>query len=228
MRTCKACKTEKPLDEFYWLTNQHGQRYPEGKCKACRRAQAYERKEKRTADPVEAEKMRRWRREHKRKLRAGTWSREKVLRRKKALARKRQAIDLRNGQLDAHVRAWKRVLAQRRSLAKSRSTPKGKVDNRMGVAIYQALKAGKNGRSWEGLVGYTRDELMRHLEQQFKRGMSWRNMGDWHIDHILPRSMFCYSSPDDPDFKACWALSNLRPIWGRDNIQKNDQRLLLL
>ena len=32
-----------------------------------------------------------------------------------------------------------------------------------------------------------------------------------------------YNSADDPDFKKCCALSNLRPMWARENIAKSDK-----
>jgi hypothetical protein len=85
------------------------------------------------------------------------------------------------------------------------------------ASIYAALKANKNGRKWESLVGYTLDELMVHVEAQFKPGMTWANYGEWHLDHILPRVAHCYDDSDDPDFKRCWALENLQPLWASEN-----------
>ena len=76
--------------------------------------------------------------------------------------------------------------------------------------------------------GYTAADLHLHIARQFADGMSWDNMAEWHIDHIVPKSAFSYSSPDDPEFKACWALTNLRPMWKRDNIKKAAQRTHLL
>lgn len=89
------------------------------------------------------------------------------------------------------------------------------------VLMHRALGKAKAGRSWKTFVDYSLEELMTHLERQFKPGMSWENKGDWHIDHIIPRSSFEYSSPDDPEFKKCWSLSNLQPLWAIDNIRKN-------
>jgi len=92
-------------------------------------------------------------------------------------------------------------------------------------------KSAKRG-SWYTLVGYTAEELRDHLERQFLPGMTWDNRGigegKWHIDHIVPVSAFNYDSPDHPDFKACWALTNLRPMWGSDNIRKSARRLYLV
>lgn len=92
----------------------------------------------------------------------------------------------------------------------------------------QALRGEKDGKRWESLVGYTRTQLVRHIERQFLRKMSWDNYGDWHIDHIVPASSFVYASVDDAEFHACWALTNLRPLWALDNIEKRDKRTHLL
>jgi hypothetical protein len=58
--------------------------------------------------------------------------------------------------------------------------------------------------------------------------MSWDNVGKWHIDHIIPLSSFRFTSMDDPEFRAAWALSNLRPMWATENILKGARRLTLL
>lgn len=99
--------------------------------------------------------------------------------------------------------------------------PGWRVSAHMRTLIHRALGKAKAGRSWKTFVDYSLEELMAHLERQFKPGMTWENKGDWHIDHIIPRSSFEYSSPDDPEFKKCWSLSNLQPLWAIDNIRKN-------
>ena len=96
------------------------------------------------------------------------------------------------------------------------------------VLMHRALGKNKAGRSWRSFVDYTLEELMDHLERQFLPGMTWENKGEWHIDHIIPRSSFEYDSPDDPEFKQAWALTNLRPLWAIDNIRKNATRDFLL
>src|SRR3546814_9626669 len=66
------------------------------------------------------------------------------------------------------------------------------------------------------------------LERQFLPGMSWDNRGEWHIDHIRPLCAFEFTSPDDPQFREAWALTNLRPLWARDNLRKGGRLDLLL
>jgi len=88
--------------------------------------------------------------------------------------------------------------------------------------ILRSLKGNKNRIHWETLVGYTLQDLMNHLESKFQDGMTWENRGlcGWHIDHFRPISSFNFTSYEDEQFKKCWALSNLQPLWAFDNLSK--------
>jgi len=102
------------------------------------------------------------------------------------------------------------------------STPHFIVNNRTRANVHAHLKRrgmAKTHRTFD-ILGYTPTQLMRHLESQFVEGMSWDNTDEWHIDHIRPASSFTFTSMDDPEFKACWALDNLQPLWGPDNLSK--------
>lgn len=100
----------------------------------------------------------------------------------------------------------------------------------MRAHLNKVLNGNKNGRRWETLVGYTVKDLKKYLEKQFTEGMNWGNYGRsnkgkrvWQIDHIIPKSAFRITSTDDFDFKRCWALSNLQPLWAEDNRTKWDK-----
>ena len=110
----------------------------------------------------------------------------------------------------------------RRNLA----TPKGRLNGRMSTAIRRALKHGKNGKRWEELVGYTVQDLRRHIEVNFKPGMNWKRFlnGEIHIDHVIPKSKFSYANHTDPQFRQCWALENLDQ-WARPNLRKSAKLL---
>lgn len=104
------------------------------------------------------------------------------------------------------------------------------INERMSAGIRQSLRLGKGGWRWEALTGYTVQELADHLERQFTKGMTWDRFmsGEIHIDHIIPKTSFRFDSYEDQEFKQCWALSNLRPMWAIDNVRKGDSRLYLL
>jgi hypothetical protein len=81
----------------------------------------------------------------------------------------------------------------------------------------------KNGRHWEDIVGYRVQDLKEHLEKLFVDGMNWEKLlnGEIHIDHIVPKIFFEYKSVEDVEFKYCWSLDNLQPLWAKDNLEKN-------
>lgn len=114
----------------------------------------------------------------------------------------------------------RRKATKQKSSAKINTTAHGNLNNRMRANIQSALKGNKNGRGWESLVGYTCADLKKHIEGQFKDGMDWSNRDKWHIDHIVPISAFNFTKPEHEDFKRCWALENLRPLWAGDNMSK--------
>ena len=117
---------------------------------------------------------------------------------------------------------------QRKYMKKRRrKDPKFHLDNNISNLIRCSLKvkkAKKAGRKWETLVGYSLEDLIKHLEKQFDSKMNWENYGSyWSIDHIKPRSLFHYIYPEDPQFKECWALNNLQPLEKIENIIKSNR-----
>lgn len=78
--------------------------------------------------------------------------------------------------------------------------------------------------------GYTPKEIRVHLESLFTDGMTWDNYGNggWEIDHIKPRSLFVLSNKsedkekNEKQLQKCWSLSNLQPLWRKDNILKGN------
>ena len=67
-------------------------------------------------------------------------------------------------------------------------------------------------------VGCTIEELRIHLEKQFEEGMTWENIGEWHIDHRRPCASFNLSGEEEKH--KCFHFTNLQPLWGLDNLSK--------
>jgi len=96
-----------------------------------------------------------------------------------------------------------------------------------------AMIKGRDDEALEHVLGYTREDLVRHLERQFSGRMSWRNYagniherrnrGVWVVDHIVPKRTFT-----EVEARQAFALSNLRPLWTEQNIAKNMKRTHLL
>ncbi len=117
-----------------------------------------------------------------------------------------------------HTRKYKREY-QRKILSENH---KYRLSQRFRNSIHASLK-GKRVSSVFQWIGYSLDELMNHLETLFSEGMSWNNYGEWHIDHIIPISKFNFVGNDCDGFRECWSLSNLQPMWAKDNYSKNNR-----
>lgn len=100
---------------------------------------------------------------------------------------------------------------------------KHKISMNMSRIIRRSLQGLKKGNHWEQLVGYSVEELKQHLEKLFKEGMNWENYGKWHIDHVIPVSSFNIVSVNCEDFKKCWDIKNLQPLWAKDNLSKSNK-----
>ena len=71
----------------------------------------------------------------------------------------------------------------------------------------------------EHLLGANKPFIKKHLERQFKKGMTWENYGHkgWHIDHIIPLS----SAKTEEELRALFHYTNLQPLWAKDNLTKS-------
>ena len=75
------------------------------------------------------------------------------------------------------------------------------------------------------LLGCSIDFLRKHLQSQFKAGMSWDNYGrktgrnGWVVDHIRPCAAFDLTDPKQ--WAKCFHWSNLQPLWDHENAKKH-------
>ena len=74
------------------------------------------------------------------------------------------------------------------------------------------------------IVGIEINDLKKHIEKQFTKGMNWENYGvyGWHIDHIIP---LC-SANDENELLKLFNYTNLQPLWAEDNLKKNGRILV--
>lgn len=102
-------------------------------------------------------------------------------------------------------------------------------------SIATAIKLNGSQKSGSCLqyLSFSMDELRAYLETQFEPWMNWNNHGKynsktwndtdsttwtWQIDHIIPQSVFQYTSMTSQCFNDCWALCNLRPLSAKQNL----------
>lgn len=248
LKTCSRCGIEKPATREFFSPMKSGLFGLHAGCKPCMaawrrrdRAEHKERYARIERSRSEESKQRRaketrdrWFSDHDNNLKKRREKYALVKDKYNAARREKHAADpAARSERAAKNAEWReKNIHQVREKARERwhSAPaKVRLRSYVGAAISRALKrGGKQGQSWEQCVGYTVDDLRAHLERQFQKGMSWDNYGDWHVDHIIPASSFKYESASDPDFRACWCLTNLRPLWAADNLRKRDKRLLLI
>lgn len=104
-----------------------------------------------------------------------------------------------------------RLLEQR---SKRRATKKGKLEWFCRNSLRRCLVQKASRRTLD-ILSYSFDDLASHIEAQFSEGMNWENYGEWHIDHIDPLSAMLGRGERDPSIIN--ALSNLRPLWAKEN-----------
>lgn len=118
-----------------------------------------------------------------------------------------------------------------RSTAKSMQKPEIRLKSLLRKHLHQVLKH-KGIRRQESaleLVGCSVGKLRRHLEAQFAPGMTWDNRGVlradktnvWHVDHIVPLDAFDLRKKGER--KRAFHYTNLRPLWGAENIRKSNK-----
>lgn len=85
-------------------------------------------------------------------------------------------------------------------------------------ALASQLKSSFKSNASFTLLGCSFEQLKKHLESGFQQGMSWKNYGDWHIDHIKPLCMHDLSLKSEQ--KSACHYTNLQPLWADQNSSK--------
>lgn len=117
-----------------------------------------------------------------------------------------------------YYRDWKRD--------KRKNDPLYGLKARMTSNLRSSLKfiGVKKSKASFDILGYSPEELYRHIERSFAKGMTWENRSEWHIDHIIPLS----TAKTEDDLISLNQLSNLRPMWAMENIKKANKVTTLL
>jgi hypothetical protein len=221
---CSKCKQWLVEGEYY--ANRTNSNHLEAQCKKCHTETSISTRNKENAKRINKEYMRRRRVLNPEKFneKRKKWLSEN----KEKIKETRKIWEERNPEYMKEYRNKLRLESpdrvrdvERQKRAKLRGTAKGKLAHSMGTRMREALRGIKAGRRWQDLAGYTIDQLKRHLERHFQPGMSWDNYGEWHVDHKIPIAAFNFEKPEDIDFKRCWALKNLQPLWAAKNLSKN-------
>ena len=89
--------------------------------------------------------------------------------------------------------------------------------HKLRVCVYSAFARIKMSKPAETLklLGCTWQQAKEHIESLFQPGMSWKNHGEWHIDHIRPVASFAM---EEMHFMNHY--TNLQPLWAAENLSK--------
>lgn len=126
--------------------------------------------------------------------------------------------------------AWRKTYRKRddvrkyeRDLRRERmKDPTFKYRANMSSRISVAMRANKISKPAESekLMGATWSEFREWIDSQLLGGMTAENYGEWHLDHVRPCASF-----DLVEEAQCFVAFNWRnyqPMWGLENIEKND------
>lgn len=123
--------------------------------------------------------------------------------------------------INSYVSGWMRE--------KKKKDPKYRAICSMKCRLVRILGASgkkKSKASVTEFLGISRNGFIAHIESLMLPGMTWENrrLSVWHIDHIIPCSAFDHSDPKQ--VRECWHYTNLRPMWGKENLRKHNKILV--
>ncbi len=131
----------------------------------------------------------------------------------------REKIRLRHKDYNTRLKVKNRNKERKRN--RSKIDLNFRLTNNLRNRIRRALIGYSKSLSTMFLIGCDIDYLMYHLQEQFTKGMSWDNYGDWHIDHIKSCAKFDLSKPEEQ--RKCFNYTNLQPLWAIDNWKKGSR-----
>lgn len=126
-----------------------------------------------------------------------------------------------------HIEEWKSYI-KRYLKERLKNDPIFKLTQNIRKRFKQWLKGNKKSKGTFKYINCTREELVEHLESRFYDNpetgekMTWKNYGEWHVDHDRPLSSFDPTS--EADMYKAWKKENLQPLWAKDNLKKGNKR----
>jgi len=167
------------------------------------------------SDPLNKEKIKKQKREKYLK------NREEVLRKQKEWNDKPENKESRKKYVQKNKIKLNARRMQRHNYRKD-NDPAYIITRRLRFRLRTAIKSlgGEKYKrnSFSELVGCDKETLKVHIESKFKKGMTWANISDIHIDHIKPCSSFDLTKVEEQ--LKCFHYTNLQPLWKVDNISK--------
>lgn len=225
-KTCTQCKEEKPATLEFFHAYKRSKVGVRSDCRVCRAKDHADNREERAA-----RKKIFWEK-NKERLNAITranYVKNSEDRKEKARARyhnkrdeniKRMA-EYRSANLDS-LNERRRPKARQRNKERYGTDLVYTLKNRVKSLIRRSIRKGIKSETMEKCLGYGIEEIKNHLESKFVDGMNWDSFlaGEIHIDHKIPICFYKPTSTNSEEFRECWKLDNLQPLWAKDNLSK--------
>lgn len=119
-------------------------------------------------------------------------------------------------------RKWRkenRAIINDKANERFRTNPTARLVKNTRTRISKCLK----GHSLQSidLVDCDISFLKKWLKSQFDKNMTFENYGTyWHVDHVIPCSLF--NLTNDDEIKYCFRWTNLQPLEGKENMSKQN------
>lgn len=249
-KICKYCNIEKPLNSSFWEWRKDRNIF-RNQCRDCvsKRRNEYYLKNKdvileKLANIDKTQYRKRYYQKHKEEIINKSKQYNLNNKEKRSLYIKEYGKKNRKilTEKNREYQRKRRSLIPKKIRIKKGPSPFSRLKKRISNAIFCSLRkrgGSKQGKCRKYYLPYSMEELRKHLEDHFELWMNWGNWGvynpktwdendsltwTWQIDHIIPHSKFNYKSLEDPDFKKCWGLGNLRPYSAKLNVIERDRR----
>lgn len=203
IKTCSQCHQQKDIKHF-----SKGNGYKDGIRSSCRECRAIEKKN--------------YRLKNKEKI--------SLVQHNYYLENKEEILNYHKDYRDLNKEKRKETIKRsdikcKERIINYRNTPHIKIAHRLRNRIRAVLIGLSKSYSTLKLLGCSFKFLKKHLESQFKNGMTWENYGidGWEIDHIRPCASFDLSKPEEQI--KCFHYSNLQPMWAKENRAKNARKI---
>jgi hypothetical protein len=244
MKKCSKCKVEKPFDEFCKQKIQKDGFYPS--CKSCKKKHYEENKEKiakgqkkyyKENKKIISEKSKKYRQDNKQilKEKAKKYREEnKELKREsdKKYRNKLKELgvykDKKQAEYIKHKEKYKlreknRIRDYKKEYSDLRKCEIRTFKYKTRNLIYGAFKRGKNqfhkDSTIEIILGCTIEEFINYIQSKFTDGMTLKNHGEWHLDHIIPIA----TATTEEDVIKLNHYTNFQPLWAEDNLSKGSK-----
>ena len=193
MKICKTCGLHKPLFQY-----NIDRKSKDGYCYSCK--------------DCCKERSRKWKKEnqeHIKQYRKNFYALNSEEAKKSVKLWRNENRD----RFNSYRREYKKSKREQDPFFKLRQT----LSNRTTIAF--KLNGWSKRSKTQEMLGADYNTVMSHIESRFKKGMTWGNQGEWHLDHIIPLS----SAKTEQELIQLCHYTNLQPLWAEENLSKGDK-----